>query len=63
MFDEDREAGDTFQFYVSRLRNAISQSPVAFEILTFESVNDIVGTSKKYIFNGEIDRGTSYLEA
>ena len=33
-----REAGKTFQFYVSRLRNAISQSPIPFIVTTFDEI-------------------------
>lgn len=37
MFSDGKEAGKTFEFYISRLRNSISMSPVAIEIVTFES--------------------------
>ena len=41
MFTFDKDAGELFEFYITRLRNPISQSPVAFEISTFESVSEI----------------------
>jgi len=62
MFDEEREAGDTFQFYVSRLRNSISQSPVKFEIVSFVGIEEF-SPSGEPIFSGIIDRGDALLQA
>jgi len=56
MFTESREAGDAFSFYVSRMRNAISQSPVPFQILTFESVDELTPEGQ-YFFTGSVDKG------
>lgn len=41
LFEETREAGDTFEFFVSRLRNPISQTAVPFEVITFESIQEV----------------------
>ena len=41
LFKETREAGDTFEFFVSRLRNPISQTAVPFEVITFESIQEV----------------------
>ena len=36
-----REAGDTFRFYITRLRNPISSTPVDIEVKTFTSVLEV----------------------
>ena len=57
MFGEQgREAGDTFQFYVSRLRNSLSMSAVPFEIITFDSVQRVTDEGES-ILGGKIDSG------
>ena len=61
MFTEAREAGKTFEFYVSRLRNAISMTVVQIEVTTFESVQ--FTPDGEAIFSGVIDRGFAPLEA
>lgn len=62
MFTIDKDAGETFEFYISHLRNPISQSPIPFEVLTFESVSELTPDGQS-IFGGEIDRGNTFLEA
>lgn len=62
LFKESREAGDPFSFYVSRLRNAISQSPVPFQVLTFASVDELTPEGQ-YYFSGDIDKGFANFEA
>lgn len=54
--DLGRDAGDPFQFYVSRLRNSISQSPIPFELITFESVIRKTDENES-ILGGKIDSG------
>ena len=50
-----REAGDTFRFYITRLRNPISETPVDIEVKTFTSVLEVQGGQS--FFAGEIDKG------
>ena len=56
LFSEEREAGDTFQFYVARLRNPISQTAVAFRVTTFESYAELK-VGERPVLSGEIDTG------
>lgn len=37
MFTELNQAGKTFEFYISWLRNSLSMSPIDIEVVTFES--------------------------
>jgi len=60
--NQGREAGDTFQFYVSRLRNSLSMSAVPFEIVTFESVLRVTDEGES-ILGGKIDSGDAMFEA
>jgi len=53
-FPEGRNAGDTFSFYVNRLRNPLSMSSVAITIQTGISVNNEIAF---LAFDGEIDAG------
>ena len=61
MFAQGKEAGKTFEFYISRLRNSISQSPVAFEVVTFEAAQ--LTPDGESTFTGLIDRGNALFEA
>ncbi len=63
MFTVTKDAGEPFEFYITRLRNPIAQSPVAFEITTFEAVAEITPDDNQYLFTGVIDRGETFLEA
>mmetsp|Transcript_8897 Transcript_8897/g.10927 ORF Transcript_8897/g.10927 Transcript_8897/m.10927 type:complete len:81 (+) Transcript_8897:212-454(+) len=62
LFEETREAGDTFQFYVSRLRNPISQAAVPFEVITFESIQEVTPGREPQL-NGLIDSGNAMFLA
>lgn len=61
MFAQGKEAGKTFEFYISRLRNSISQSPVPFEVVTFEAAE--LTPDGESTFTGLIDRGNALFEA
>ena len=61
LFTQPREAGDTFQFYISRLRNPISQSAVPFKVTTFASVEELEA-GRKPDLSGEIDTGDALFK-
>lgn len=62
MFTEPWEGGDIFSFYVSRLRNSISQSPVPIQVLTFASISEVTPEGEA-IFDGVIDIGQAFFQA
>lgn len=54
MFAEGRAAGDTFQFYVARMRNPVSLEPVRLELMTFAEINE-VNSDGSFFYSGRID--------
>ena len=54
-FPDGRDAGDTFSFYVSKLRNPVSKSPYPLKLLTFSEI--IFESDESVTFMGEIDKG------
>ena len=59
---DGRNAGNPFQFYVSRMRNAITMSPESFLIKTFDSVLEVTPDGQS-ILDGIIDQGFAELTA
>lgn len=62
LFELEHNSGSPFQFYVSRMRNAISMSPETFRVTTFDSVLE-VDENGKVALDGIIDQGFVELTA
>ena len=60
-FPDGRGAGDTFAFYVSKLRNPVSMSPAPISLLTFSGI--AFEDDNEIFFTGEIDRGEALFLA